>query len=480
MGGIANQASIIRRELLTRMARLLMNRELEAKVDRIPLELRPRGYEGSSRCCVYKDRAVLKYKIIGLLGYHIQDETDELIPLSEYTRKAFERNSISPEPLTVVDEACSACVKVNYVVTNMCRGCVARPCMVNCPKDAIIFEGGQAKIDHSKCVNCGLCQKNCPFHAIIYIPVPCEESCPVGAISKDAKGIEHIDYNKCIYCGKCVAACPFGAVTEKSHFIELFRALREGRKVIGLVAPAIAGQFKAPLSKIIGAIKQLGFYDVIEVAKGADITTANEAAEFKEKMSEGQPFMTTSCSPSFVASVYKHIPELVPFVSHTKTPMYYTAKLARTMYPDGVNVFIGPCLAKRHETFMNPDTDYMLSFEELYALFAAAGIDVAEAEDCELDMSIDSSGRGYPVSGGVSGAIVKHLNGKVDIKTVSIDGINKTSLREMRSFAKKCPGNMVEVMACEGGCVNGCGVIANSRTAAKQITDLVRKQDEKL
>ena len=42
------------------------------------------------------------------------------------------------------------------------------------------------------------------YHAIVYIPVPCEEACPVKAISKDKKGIEHIDESKCIYCGKCL------------------------------------------------------------------------------------------------------------------------------------------------------------------------------------------------------------------------------------------------------------------------------------
>lgn len=475
MAGITNNATIIRRDLLTRIARLLMKSELEANVDRIPIELRPKGSTDISRCCIYKDRAVLRYKIMALLGYHIQDETDELTPLSEYVRKAFERNAISPHPLTVVDVACSACVKVNYVVTNMCRGCVARPCMVNCPKDAIEFVNGQAKIDSVKCVNCGLCQKNCPFHAIVYIPVPCEESCPVGAISKDANGIEHIDYTKCIYCGKCVVACPFGAVLEKSHLIEIFRAFLEKKKVVAMVAPAIAGQFRAPLENIIGAIRDLGFDDVIEVAKGADVTTANEAAEFAEKMAEGQPFMTTSCCPSFTASVHKHMPELVPFVSHTKTPMYYTAEIARKKYPDAVLVFIGPCLAKRFETYVDPNTDYMLSFEEIGAMFVAAGIDVARSEQAGLDGDISASGRGYPVSGGVAGAVAQKLDGKVPINTVAIDGLDKPTMRELKGFAKSCPGNMVEVMACEGGCVNGCSVIANYKVATRQIKDIVNK-----
>lgn len=468
-----NNAMLIRRELLTRMSRLLMNGELKLKVDRIPLELRPKDGD-FSRCCIYKDRAMIKYKIMALLGFSIQDETDELIPLSEYVDKAFERTEISAQPLTVVDGVCSACVKVNYVITNMCRGCLARPCMVNCPKDAISFENGQAHIDHTKCVNCGMCQKVCPFHAVIYVPVPCEESCPVGAISKNEHGKEVIDYGKCIYCGRCVSSCPFGAVMEKSHLVDVFKALQSEHPVVAIVAPAIAGQFRAPLAKILGAIKQLGFDDVIEVAKGADETTANEAKEFAHKMAEGQAFMTTSCCPSYTSLVKKHIPELKPFVSDTGTPMHYAAKIAREKYPDATVVFIGPCLSKRFETYMDPNTDLMLSFEEVGSMLVAANIDVGVSSAIDMDRNIDPTSRRYAVTSGVMGAVKEKLGGSVAITPVVINGLDKTTIKELKGYAKSCPGNMVEVMACEGGCVNGCSVIANYKVATRQVNDAAK------
>ncbi|MCD8186799.1 MAG: hypothetical protein LUD68_10295 [Rikenellaceae bacterium] len=263
---------------------------------------------------------------------------------------------------------------------------------------------------------------------------------------------------------------------EKSHLIDLIRAFREEKQVVALVAPAIAGQFKAPLAQIMGAIKQVGFHQVIEVAKGADVTTANETAEFEEKMAEGQPFMTTSCCPSFTTSVYKHMPELAKYVSHTKTPMAYTAEIARKLYPDAVLVFVGPCLAKRHEAFLDVNTDYMLSFEELAALMNAADIDIAQCEPVEVDPTIHCSSRGYPVSGGVAGAIIQRLDGKLPIVPVTINGITKSTIREMKGFVKNCPGNMVEVMACEEGCVNGCGVINNPKVAARLVGDLAKNK----
>lgn len=475
---VTNNAMIIRRELFTRVTRLLMQGRLVDEIDRIPIDLRPKNGE-YSRCCVYKDRAMIKYKIMAMLGLSTREDDEEVTPLSAFAQKALERRTISKTHLTVVDEACSGCVKVNYVVTNMCRGCVARPCMVNCSKSAIVFEGGQAHIDSKKCVNCGLCQKNCPFHAIVYMPVPCEESCPVGAISKDSNGIEHIDDTKCIYCGKCIVACPFGAVMEKSHLVEIVSDIKNPEKeVVAMVAPAIAGQFRAPMEKILGAIKKLGFDHVIEVARGADKTTENEAAEFIEKMEAGQPFMTTSCCPSYTLAVERHIPQIKPYVSHTKTPMYYTAEIARKEHPNATLVFVGPCLAKRYEASVCPNTNYMVSFEEVGAMFVACNIDVINSDAEVLDPSIDGTSRGYAVAGGVAHAVKTKLGSQVAINTVSINGIDKSTIKDLRGFSTSPTGNMLEVMACATGCINGCNVIANNKVAARQVRELAERESK--
>lgn len=470
---VTNNAMLIRRELLTRISKQLNEGTIESEIDRIPIEMRPR-YSETSRCCIHKDRAVIKYRIMALLGYNVEDEEDEITPLSEYARKAFDREKVTDTMLTVVDEACSSCVKANYVVTNMCRGCVARPCVMNCNKKAIDFHNGQASIEPHKCVNCGICQRVCPFHAIIYQPVPCEESCPVGAISKDEHGIEHINKAKCINCGKCIGACPFGAIMEKTHFVEIYKAFKSDKKVIALAAPAIAGQFKVSMEKIVGALKELGFDDVIEVALGADVTTTNEAAELVERLEEGAPFMTTSCCPSYVNLVEKHIPELKPYVSHTKTPMYYTAEIARQQYPEGVLVMIAPCTGKRHEAYNDPNVDLVVSFEEFGAMMVAHGVEIANANEEAISSTITNVARGFGYSGGVTNA-VKAYAPHAQIEPVVINGIDKSQIKLLKSFPQSCSGNFVEVMSCEGGCVAGCNVIANPKIALRQIDELMKR-----
>ena len=80
--------------------------------------------------------------------------------------------------------------------------------------------------------------------------------------------------------------------------------------MVAIVAPSILAQFAAPVEKVYGAIKSLGFLEVVEVAQGAMETTRHEAEELKEKLAEGQPFMTTSCCPSYIQLAEKHIPDL--------------------------------------------------------------------------------------------------------------------------------------------------------------------------
>lgn len=468
-----NNATLIKRELIIKLARLFFQNRVE-RIDRIPIEMFPKN--GSSlRCCIHKDRAIIKYRLMALLGHRVEEEKDELISPLQYAEEALEREKIEQPVLTVIDEACSACVKTNYFVSNACQGCVARPCMLNCRKDAISMVEGKAKIDPKKCVNCGLCMNECPYHAIIYMPVPCEEACPVGAITKDEYGKEHIDYSKCTFCGQCMRECPFGAIMERSQIIDVIKNFGTDKKLIAMIAPAIAGQFSANHTQVITALKQLGFDEVVEVAFGADMTAVNETKELLEKWEKGERFMTSSCCPAFIETVEKHIPELKEFVSNTPSPMHFSGAWVKENYPDAATVFIGPCLAKRSEGLKDPTIDYVLSIEELGALFVAKEIDVQKCVDSDAIRIGTSIGRGFPVTGGVTNAIRNALPDDKILNAVTIDGLNKKSIRELKRLSKSCDCNYAEVMACEGGCLAGPNVISNPKLSKRSLEKLLNE-----
>ncbi len=460
----------IKKRLLIEVAQLAFEGRLAEEIDRLPIKLYPKDNE-ALRCCVHKSRAIMRYRLMAILGYGIEEETDELKRLAEYAEPVAQREKADNPILTVIDEACSACLKGRHCVTNVCKGCVARPCTVKCPKDAIQVINGQARIDEDKCVNCGLCLKVCPYHAIVYVPIPCEEACPVGAISKDETGREKIDYDQCIYCGKCMQACPFAAIMERSQIVDVIEKIKTPQRVVAMLAPAIAGQFPVEYGKLAAAVKALGFDDVVEVALGAEQTARHEAAELAHKLKEGQAFMTSSCCPAYMQAVQKHLPEIAGYVSDTPTPMHYTAARVKQYDPQAVTVFIGPCIAKRREAMADEAVDYVLTTDEFGAMLVAAEIELDDCQPLEANRPADANARNFAISGGVTQAVVAVAGAAEEIRPQLVDGLDKKSLKLLSIWAKKGPGeaNFIEVMSCEGGCVAGPCNLDNPKIAAGRV-----------
>ena len=456
----------IRRELLIRLVRAFDADSLNTELDRIPVKLRPKN-DPSSRCCIYHDRAVLKYRLMSLLGVSPREETDEAKTLGQYWQeKAAAAETPAPaasaqplSPLCVCEAACSGCPDSRVVSTENCRGCFARPCMYNCPKKAISIVDGHSVVDQSLCIKCGKCIQACPYHAIVKTSVPCEEACPVGAIKKNEHGFAEIDFSRCVYCGKCLAHCPFGAVMERSQLLDLLLAMRRGEKIVAMVAPACGSQFPGTVEQLLSACAKSGFADVMEVALGAERTTEHETAEFLERLEKDpKTLMTTSCCPAYVNLVTKHVPTFLPHVSTTPSPMVYAKQLAQEKTPGIKTAFIGPCVAKRDEA-QRTGVDFVLSFEELGALFAGRGIDVMACEPWPVARPACATARGYAHSCGVTEAVLTAATARIPgfkLDARQINGLDKKTAMQLKLYGmRKLPGNFLEVMACSGGCEKG-------------------------
>jgi iron only hydrogenase large subunit-like protein len=326
-----------------------------------------------------------------------------------------------------------------------------------------------------------MCVAACPYKAIVKISVPCEDSCPVGAIKKDETGFASIDYDKCINCGRCTAACPFGAVHERSQIIDILKAMKSDKKVIAMIAPSIIGQFPGNIYQLKTAIINSGFDDVYEVAQGADITANTEAKEFTERMENGQKFMTTSCCAGYNQLIKKHLPEIKPFVSDTKTPLYYTAEIVKKEHPDAITVFVSPCVAKRAEGYDNKNVDYVMNYEELGALFIAKKIQIAELDEGKYTVEASKQARNFGYSGGVAESVKKSLKDEDSVKPCIVNGLNKDSIKQLKKYATDgvCEGcNLIEVMCCEGGCIGGNATINNQKTAKKLIDNFTQNSED--
>jgi iron only hydrogenase large subunit-like protein len=211
---------------------------------------------------------------------------------------------------------------------------------------------------------------------------------------------------------------------------------------------------------------------------GADICADNEAREFEERMKRGDKMMTTSCCSAYVRAVRKHVQDLVPCVSETRSPMHYTAEIAKKADPDCITVFIGPCLAKKREGLDDDLVDYVLTAEEISAFFEARGIDAAKMDKRHETIIPTASGRNFAKSGGVLEAVEVRLKDKSILRPAKINGLSKSGMKVLNAYglinSGKIPSkpdtpNLIEVMACEGGCIAGPSVVSTVKQAENRI-----------
>lgn len=466
---INNQYTTIRRRIDTEVLKLFFADELLDKIDSLPFTLIPRD-KIPSRCCIYKERAMVRYRIMALLGIDIERFDDEQKPLKEYAEEVLAEDPPVLPLLTTITTGCYGCPPDQYRISDACRGCFARPCMANCPKDAITFVHGQAHINEERCIRCGKCYDVCPFHAVVHIPVPCEEACPVGAVKKNEKGYVEIDHKMCISCGRCSRSCPFGAIVEKSGLIPVAKMLKnKNAKIVAMIAPAIEGQFPGTLAQIKAALIELGFDEVVEVAKGAEVTATHEAEELSNNIKESKGYMTTSCCSAYMELVNKHLTFLKDRYSDAYSPMIYTASLIKEREPDAKTVFVGPCLAKRVEAARKGGVDGVITFSDLAALFLAKNIDVRECKAAQMgDVESFEDCRNFAVSEGVAACVLRRVENPEAVKILPINGVDKKNFRLMKSWEKRAPDiDLIEVMCCDGGCISGPGTIVKPAVAMR-------------
>lgn len=413
------------------------------------------GNTPTMRCCVYKERAIVQERIKLAMG----------------------GNKSNPNVIEVIDIACDECPIGGYEVTGACRGCLAHRCEDACKRGAISFnQHHEAQIDKTRCVECGLCAKVCPFSAIINHKRPCEQSCKVKAISMSESKVAQIDNEKCISCGACVYQCPWGAIMDKSFILDAIDLLKKSKnnqeyKIYAVVAPSISSQFTySNLGQVISGIKKLGFHTVVEAALGADMVAYDEAAELAQK-----GLLTSSCCPAFVDYVRNQFPELAQHISHNLSPMATIAKYIKEQDETSKIVFIGPCTAKKMEfqkDAVHPYVDCVITFEELQALFDSKDIELEKLKEDVLD-NASYYGRIFARSGGLSDAvkqgIKEHGIEDFELQAVPCDGIEECKTALLKLKRNMPGGNFIEGMACVDGCIGGAGCLTHGAKNKRDV-----------
>ncbi len=452
--------------VIREVCRLAWNDELtHDNREKIAYEVSP-GPKPEYRCCVYKEREIVRGRIRLAMG------------------KSPDVNKPTKNVVAVIPAACDDCPIQEYTVTDGCRFCLGRACLNACRFQAISPGDAKMRIDSGKCKSCGMCAKSCPFGAIVHLERPCRKACPVGAIHYDENGLCVIDDEKCVHCGHCIHNCPFGAIGSKTYLVDVIKAMKSGKRVIAMCAPATEGQFgkEIGMAAVRAALMKAGFADMVEVGLGGDMTAAYEAKEWIEARKEGRK-MTTSCCPAFISLLHHHFPEQYEAnKSSTVSPMVAVSRYLKSKDPECVTVFIGPCIAKKGETLnenIADNADYALTYGEMVAFLDSRDVQIVPVEEDYQEASL--YGKRFAGSGGVADAVLEVMKEMgEDVSSVSLlkcAGGDECKKALTLLKAGRLTEDFIEGMMCPGGCVGGPSKHQVETMVTKARNDLLAKAD---
>ncbi|NCC63292.1 MAG: PAS domain-containing protein [Spirochaetia bacterium] len=302
----------------------------------------------------------------------------------------------------------------------------------------------------------------------------CVRGCPVKAIQvKDGSAV--VIKDRCIYCGHCVDICPSHAKKIRNDLARVRQLLRSEKRVLCSLAPSAAAEFPASMDALVLALHRLGFSNVSETAIGAELV--NSAIEEYAKDHDGYcPWISTAC-PTVVQMVKKYYPSLIDQLSTVPSPLQCHSAYLRKLYGQDIGiVFIGPCIAKKVEADQSPGyPDFALTFEEFRTWLDLEQVNLQEieqeiAENPSLVPSFVPSRAGkstlYPIEGGM----IASLNwGSDPFQTyaVALSGANQI-IGTLQGLEDGSDASFLELLFCEGGCINGPGTKKGTSSAFKK------------
>ncbi len=374
--------------------------------------------------------------------------------------------------------------------------------------------------DMSKCIRCqrciAICREGQGVDALVQVGIGQDKAVGLrfGLSQKEST---------CVTCGQCVLVCPTGALGERDETDKVLDWIYDPEIItVFQFAPAVRVAFGEEFGlppganvqgQIITALKRIGADIVLDTNFGADLVIMEESAELLKRLASGSRPTFTSCCPAWINFAEIHYPEILPYLSSTKSPMQSMGMICKTYLPEKMvldpkkirTIAIMPCTAKKDEAARlqlqfdgKAEIDVVLTTREFARMLRREGINIAKLEPSDFDNPYmgEFSGAGaiFGTTGGVMEAAVRtmyyvangkeydaiefeQLRGFEGVRSATVDmggsiGIVKVAmchgLKPAREIAElvlagKADFDFIEVMACPGGCVDGGGNLRSKK-----------------
>lgn len=365
--------------------------------------------------------------------------------------------------------------------------------------------------DPGKCILCGLCLKICRemegSSALSFYETD-------NVLTIGPNDHRPLDMTVCVACGHCATTCPTGALSFKPVIPDIYRALHDPNlTVVAQIAPAVRATFgqhygidATEVMAILSAgLKGVGFDFVFDTCWAADLTIMEEGTEFLSRVAEGGILpQITSCCPAWVNYCEKMAPDILPHLSSCKSPQQMFGSVMKQYFARQLKVppehlfFVSvmPCNAKKYEARRPEfnqggfsDVDAVLTTTEVIKMFEERSMDPKTIKPVPVDAffgKVSGAGVIFGASGGVAEAalrlaaervIGKRMEGFTYEQVRGLNGVKETTIKLGdtvvrlavvsglqnaqdlidRMRAGDAPYDLIEVMACPGGCINGSG-----------------------
>ncbi|HLP71472.1 MAG TPA: [Fe-Fe] hydrogenase large subunit C-terminal domain-containing protein [Bacteroidales bacterium] len=384
----------------------------------------------------------------------------------------------------------------------------------------------------SKCILCGRCVRVCEevitANSLDFINKG-RQTHVGAAMDRD------FNFSSCVHCGQCVLVCPTGALHEKHNITEvqdylnkpeIIKAIQYSSMVVYGIAEELGMKYTRDFDRVLNAIlRKIGFDKIYKTGTGSDISISEMTSQLEERLEKKMgPLYISSC-PAWVKYAEQFMPSVLPNMSTVKAPQQITGALIKTLVADQLrvkpeeifSVSATPCMAGKYEARRDgmtrkglSDVDAVLTVRELARLIRLYGIDTTniDPEPADEPMSGRSSSAILSeVAGGMiesilrlyyfrklksepdklifkklrAGSIFREVTmqaGNVEIQAALVDGM--TGLEKLKAaIASGKKYDLIEVVACQGGCVHGAGLpFSPSRDEIKNRTRLVYQSTE--